>query len=317
MIFRPLEPADYQLLAPIFRRQHNRLSVYALGSLMAWRDVGDFRAHVAIEDGLVYLLARNERDPGESYLTLPVPGLEVPPGRLLELAAGLGVPCVSYVSEDYLERHGRAAIARCFEITDEPMFEDYLFRTEDLAHLKGNRYARKRNHIHQFERAYVETGRAAIEPLTPAGAGDCLEFLEAWCKERDCDGVDKPLLLCEKHASTNALRELQLYESDGLVARIDGQVCGYALRFHLTDEMGSLSFEKAFASHPGLYQFLDRECARRLFLGRYAWINKESDMGEPGLAHAKQSYYPAARVKCYSLILSGETRHHNTITCQK
>jgi hypothetical protein len=64
--------------------------------------------------------------------------------------------------------------------------------------------------------------------------------------------------------------------------------------------MGVLNFEKAFSDIKGLYQYFDRECARRLFPGM-AYINKENDMGEPGLQKAKKSYYPDRIVSAYEL----------------
>jgi hypothetical protein len=66
--------------------------------------------------------------------------------------------------------------------------------------------------------------------------------------------------------------------------------------------MGVLNFEKAHGSIKGLYQFLDNECAKRLFTG-YTYINKESDMKLPNLAQSKKSYNPVAIVKSYCLTM--------------
>lgn len=66
--------------------------------------------------------------------------------------------------------------------------------------------------------------------------------------------------------------------------------------------MATLNFEKAFSGIKGLYQYLDNECAKKLFKG-FRYINKESDMNLPNLAEAKQSYHPLFRVKSFSLTL--------------
>jgi hypothetical protein len=92
-----------------------------------------------------------------------------------------------------------------------------------------------------------------------------------------------------------------MFHLNGILIRVDGVVSAFGIASHLTDNMGVLHFEKAFASMKGLYQYFDRECARRLF-GNYTYINKESDMGIPGLAKAKKSYHPVMRVKSYKLI---------------
>jgi len=63
-----------------------------------------------------------------------------------------------------------------------------------------------------------------------------------------------------------------------------------------------MNFEKALDNVKGLYQFLDNELAKHL-PPHYAFINKESDLEKPGLAKAKESYYPCSKVKSYMLTL--------------
>ena len=91
--------------------------------------------------------------------------------------------------------------------------------------------------------------------------------------------------------------------ADGVLVRVDGRVVGFGIGYRVTDALGALHFEKAFASIKGLYQYLDRECAQRLFRDRFERVTKESDMGLPGLAHAKQSYGPVEMIPCCSLTL--------------
>jgi hypothetical protein len=66
--------------------------------------------------------------------------------------------------------------------------------------------------------------------------------------------------------------------------------------------MKILNVEKADAHVRGLYQFLDQECARHLF-GGVEFINKESDMGVPGLASSKKSYDPVKLIRSYEMSL--------------
>lgn len=46
----------------------------------------------------------------------------------------------------------------------DPAAYDYIYRTEDLITLKGKRYHKKRNHLHQFQERYNWT----FTPLTAA-----------------------------------------------------------------------------------------------------------------------------------------------------
>lgn len=108
------------------------------------------------------------------------------------------------------------------------------------------------------------------------------------------------MLVCEKKAITCALETMEELPWRGLYVRIDGEVCAFAIMSRLTREMGVLNFEKALGRIRGLYQFLDRECARRLFHD-LKYINKESDMGIETLAEAKRSYDPKEMIKSFTL----------------
>lgn len=304
MRFKLLEPSDFSTLKPFFQRLPYSLCEYSLPSIVTWRDVDEFAVRFAIEDGTLLMTADNGADAEHNHMALPLPADRFEPERLHALTLELGFPRLDFVPEEYVAAHGIEALSRFFEVAENTDFEDYVYRTEDLAELQGRNYAKKRNLIHQFETEYLEQHRVRVEPITPANAEECLEFVDAWCLERDCEGEDKPLMACEKQATINGLEEFERLELSGILVRLDGAVSGIGVRAPLNEKMGVLHFEKAFMEHKGLYQYLDRECARRLFLGRDELINKESDMGLDGLRQTKRSYFPSSRVRCYKLVAS-------------
>jgi uncharacterized protein len=301
MRFELLNPGQLELLSPYFQRQELPLSAYSLASLMAWRDCEGFEVAYALHRDAVVVRARNPKQPQEDHLILPVPADRFGPAELLELVRAADLKSIWYVPESYLQRHGEAGIALHFDCVEQGGFEDYVYRTTDLAELKGNRFSKKRNLIRQFEDAFVLPGRVKIESITPAVTGECRVFLERWCEEHDCAGEDKPLLTCEINAVIHTFEDFTRLPVEGLLIRIDGAVCGFGVATRLNPQMGVLHFEKADPQHKGLYQYLDRECARVLFAGKSELINKESDLGLPGLRQAKQSYHPVSRIKSYAL----------------
>ncbi|MFZ5571720.1 MAG: DUF2156 domain-containing protein [Thermodesulfobacteriota bacterium] len=298
----PLLPERYDELQPFFLRQRYRLSIYSLSSLLVWRNE-KFQPYAEVLDGALFIGFEFSDIRENRHLILPIaPDRDFPPAWLAAKARELGFHSYRFVPEDYLARYSTADIQAHFRIQEEPDFEDYIYFTADLAALAGNRYAKKRNLIKQFERTYLNADRVAVTAITPEAETECADFIEAWCLERDCGHDPGSELACEKIAAINALENLELVKMDGILIRVDGVVSALGIASRLTDDIGVLHFEKAFAAIKGLYQYLDRECARRLFSG-YTYINKESDMGLPGLAKAKQSYFPALRVKSYDLKL--------------
>jgi hypothetical protein len=63
-------------------------------------------------------------------------------------------------------------------------------------------------------------------------------------------------------------------------------------------------FEKAMADVPGLGQLINQWFAR-YGLGGFTFVNREQDLGIPGLRQAKESYYPAHLVGKNSVVRAG------------
>ena len=302
MNFERIIHTDYPELKRFFDHQQYRLCVYSLPSLLCWsNDV--YQPYAAIPDNDTLLIAAefDEAHRKDRHLIMPVSrNREIPPEELAKLLKTSGFDSCWFVPEEYIAGYPR--ISELFEVREQVGYADYLYRKEDLAELKGNKYSKKRNLIHQFQKEYVNTNRIRIEPLTPALCSECLEFLEEWCKEHGCDQETQNDLACEKAAAINMLKYIGEFDVKGLALRIDGQISAYGIGARLTREIGVFHFEKAFASVKGLYQFFDNLCAEELFNG-YAYINKESDMNLEGLAKAKKSYHPAMMIKSYILSL--------------
>ena len=303
MKFEPIYPADYRRLKPYARNQPHQLCVYSLPCVLVWRNE-HYHPEAAELDNLLLVAGRFPGEPRKNHLILPFAPQQgpIPPEHLWHLARAAGFHQYHSVPQTYVDRFAADGLSRWFDVRRQNAFDDYIYRQRDLAELRGNRFAKKRNLIHQFQREYEDTGRVSLEALQARNRSECLDFLEEWCLERDCAPQDNLELACEKQAATHMLNEFEHMEVQGLVARVDGEVQAFGIGTRLTVEMGVLHFEKAAGGIKGLYQFFDRECARRLFADSL-YINKESDMGVPGLAKAKKSYHPAYQVKAYTLQL--------------
>jgi len=299
MKFTPVTLSDFNALKPYFDRQPHELCSYLLPSIIAWRGES-FEAFQSLFDDELILSARVK---DHRCLFLPIAPLDrLAPHWLLDLSREAGISTFFPVPDHYLKHYGKKQVAALFHIEETPKHSDYVYRMEDLADLKGNKYSKKRNLINQFERKYLGDGRVTVAPITPADTEECLEFLEEWCLSNNCDGEERDDLACEKEAAKYTLKHLETFGSQGLLLRIDGEICAFGIGARLTQDMGVLNFEKAFSDIKGLYQYFDRECARRLFSG-FQYINKENDMGEPGLRKAKKSYHPDRIVKAFQLVV--------------
>ena len=303
MIFQQMVPQDFNLYRPFFENQRYPLCAYALSSIIAWTNE-EYKPFGAEFDGALIVGAEFEKMKKNRHLILPIsPQEEFSPDALASLAERAGYDQYWFVPEAYVDRYGREAVKKHFQILSHAAYDDYVYRVEDLSELKGNRFSKKRNLIKQFRRKFVDQGRVVVEPIDETTAGACLRFLEEWCRERDCDADDQVDLSCEKKAAINTINHIGMFDVKGICLTIDGKVSAFGISAPLTNDMATLQYEKAFGSVKGLYQYFDNVCARTLFNG-YTYMNKESDMGIPGLAKAKKSYHPVKKEKSVKLILN-------------
>jgi len=303
MKFKPLTFSDYQSLIPFFSRQRYTLCPYSLSSIVVWNNEV-YRPCFALENDTLIVYADFARGRQRSHLILPIsPEKEFTPEELADLSHRSGCHTYWFVPGDYLERYGENKTKDLFIVEPQEGYDDYVYRTVDLATLEGRKYSKKRNLIKQFERQYSEgAGNVVIKDIFKEDVSNCLLFLDRWCEERDCD-VDKDEdLACEWHATRNALKHIDELGFRGIMLLIEGTVQAFGIASQLTDTMSAIHFQKASVRFKGLYQFFDRECARRLF-PELEYINKESDMGIPGLAQLKHSYYPVKMVRAYRLTI--------------
>lgn len=91
--------------------------------------------------------------------------------------------------------------------------------------------------------------------------------------------------------SENALRKREFLGLKGGLLRANGEVVAFALGEQINEDTLVVHIEKAFSEVPGAYavinqQFLIHES------GGLKYVNREDDVGEPGLRKAKLSYHP-------------------------
>jgi hypothetical protein len=301
MELKPLTPQDYPDYKKYFKNQPYNLCSYSLSSIIAWQN-SDYQAMACIWKDTLIIAADFRNTKSKRHLILPIAPPDIfPPEQLARIAYDLDYAEYWFVPQSYLDIHGRDIVDVYFNVEHQQGYDDYIYLTSDLADLKGNKYSKKRNLIKQFNHAYTEANRVELGPITPKNVEECLEFLEKWCEERDCDADPEADLACEKLAAINTLINMELYEVNTLMLRIDGVVSAFGVSAFLTSQMAALQYEKAYTHIKGLSQYFDNQCAKRLFDG-YAYINKESDMGSEGLAKAKESYYPIHMVESFRLI---------------
>ncbi|TAM49945.1 MAG: DUF2156 domain-containing protein [Acidobacteria bacterium] len=293
--FLPVGIEHRARLAGVLARHPQRLSDYCFSSLLVWSPVYRYH-HTVVEPDtlLVSSVFGAERAP-----SLLQPVGEFPDAlqeTLLRRARELPEPLrIESVSEAFLARH--AAFARHFEVTVIRDSANYVYAAGDLAELRGRRYAGKRNQIAQASRLHSWS----VEALDPPRVGACLEFSDDIAAKRTTQAA--VTLAQETEALASALRAFEPLGLQGLLVRVGGKPSAFSIFDRLNATTAVVLFERARRSEKGLYQVINRETARVIAAQGFSLINREEDLGDPGLRKAKLSYHPVRLETKHTLTL--------------
>ncbi len=163
---------------------------------------------------------------------------------------------------------------------------DYLYEYKTLSELKGKKLHGKRNHINRFEENFPDYEYEAIDD---SNYKECIEFAYIWERDNNLEGAEDKLY--ERNIIEKALSNRKALELVGGLIRVDGRIVAFTMGEPINDKCFVVHFEKAYADIQGAYPMINREFVRRQLKG-YKYVNREEDLGIPGLRHAKTSYQP-------------------------
>ncbi len=172
---------------------------------------------------------------------------------------------------------------------------EYIYNASDLINLTGKKYHSKRNHIHAFLRG----NSPVLEAYDEKYKEECLALQGAWAADKGGDGRDAE----EEYASIKkALDHYGELEYKGCVVLLAGEVAAFSIGERICPETAVIHIEKAKPGVDGLFAYINREFAAN-FWSDCTYINREEDMGVPGIRRAKRSYHPAFMLDKYDVLI--------------
>lgn len=188
-----------------------------------------------------------------------------------------------------------------FRIYPDRDSADYVYEIHRLADLKGKKLQGKRNHINRFVEAYPNWHTQVLDDShLPA----CRELIEAWYREHAISDPTEDYSL-EKVALDRALRYREALGLEGLLLYAGERLVAMTMGSRLNCNTFDVHFEKAYADIPGAYPMINREFARyiREKYPEIQYLDREDDMGLPGLRKAKESYVPDLLLEQYWAVM--------------
>ena len=276
---RPFDISDKPQFDAIFEMLQPRVSELTFAGLYLFRTAHDYSLSL-IDDSIVVKGAGYD---GSRYCLPPLRG-DVSGACQLLLDAGLEL---YGVDEGFAARYLKDVACEIDEVRDS---FDYLYLREELATLPGNRFHKKKNRINYFTARHTYE----VHRLTAQHLCGCLQLLDDCGRVAEVEGSRTFGL--EMDATADALAQMENLGLEGVVVTVEGTVRAFAVGERLNRETAVCHFEKYDHFMEGLSQLVNREFARLLFT-ECRYVNREQDLGEPGLRIAKLSYHPAELVR--------------------
>lgn len=174
---------------------------------------------------------------------------------------------------------------------------EYVYQAADLAGLQGRDYLYIRRDINKFKRNH----QYSVEQITADNSHHVKEFLDRWYQTRNHENGS--VASYEKEAVLYGLDHLAETGLSGLTVNVDGHIGAMSMYERLNQDTALIHFEKGMPGYEGIYKVINQETATKL-ASEYAYINRESDMGVPGLREAKMRYHPHHMVDVYSATIA-------------
>lgn len=167
---------------------------------------------------------------------------------------------------------------------------DYVYKIEDLATLAGKKFQKKRNHLNKFRQNHPDCHAIALDNSNCDAAR---VLVDDWYASRLAADPMADFHL-EQRAIRRAFAHRQELGLEGIVLEEQGELIALALGSRLSEDTFDIHFEKAREDVDGAYPAVNQAFAAHL-LQKYPelnYLNREDDMGIPGLRQAKLSYNP-------------------------
>jgi hypothetical protein len=288
--FKPLGLEDKDVLQRLLWDYQPETSELTFTNLFIWREFYHFSW--CLERDWLLIVSHS---PGGSWALPPIG----PPPRAAVCRKLLNWPGINWMTAPSMARADNRLVTELTQDSGfliEPLRDhfDYVYRTEDLIQLAGSKYQTQRNHTHQFQHSQP----ISYEPLQEKHLAACLDLAAEWCALKRC--AEDLGLQGEWQAVREGLQNFQALNLVGGVILVDDKVEAFTVGELLNKETAVVHIEKANPAVPGIYAVINQEFCRHAW-SEVPFINREQDLGLPGLRMAKMSYHPHRLVEKFRI----------------
>ena len=296
--FKPVEAEDMSRLHPFYGLRPNRTCDSVFLDSFLWKDYYKVKCAVSEDRAALWLMEK------DGILSSAMP-----------LCKEEDLPHFFYQMVDYFDNvlHKPFYISLAdaeaveyldldpekFEVTELDDLKDYLYDGNAMRTLAGKKLHKKKNRFNGFLKTYE--GRYEYRRICCSDRQEVWQFMEKWRQQKVESYENEISLDYEVAGIHDILKNCSAFNVPMAGVYIDGELKAFTVgSLNERENMAVIHIEKADPEINGLYQFINQQFLVHEF-PNVALVNREDDVGMPGLRKAKMSYYPVDFARKYSV----------------
>ncbi len=285
---KKIELSDQDIFSRYIQNEDN--STYNFTNMFIWS--GDGVITYGITDDCLALFFQGEKQP--LSVSYPV-GKGDKRSAVIHLSAYLkkqGFRPVFRNLSGYMVTEMQEMFPGCFDFIEDRNVADYLYKTEKMITLSGKKLHAKRNHFNYFKNHYAYEYKTLTQEDMPA----CMALFDAWVAEK---GEEKDMS-ASRRATAKLLANYNALPVRGGGIYINGKLSAFSVGEPISKTTALIHVEFAL-DYRGLFNVINSEfCAHEWT--KFQYVNREEDMGLPGLRQTKLAYRPAYLLEKFNAV---------------
>lgn len=295
---KPITIESLEDIMPFTQYLPARSCDYTPGNLVMWARFMNYQ--YAIEEETLFIASKSQTDLRSDAFLMPIGKMPIEDaiarlkehciatGKALQLTA---VPAPFKKTIEELLRH--------HETTTLDNWSDYIYSAQSLATLQGKALNKKRNRYNKFlaENPIYEYRRFSID--------DTIEVVKFLAADRECQHNREETMRCyEQWQCIATVRNQSRFHQPAGILRIDGKIAAFTLGEIFGDTL-YVHIEKASRTVVGAGEAINRMFVNDILSQHpeVTYVNREEDLGDPGLRQVKRAYNPIEMLHRYEFTL--------------
>lgn len=283
-----IELSDQAVFGQYIQNENN--STYNFTNMFIWSGEGFIT--YGVTDGCLALFFQGEKQPLSVSYPVGKGDKRRAVQHLSEFVEAQSFRPVFRNLSAYMVKEMDEMFPDCFEFVEDRNTADYIYETEKMITLSGKKLHAKRNHFNYFKNNYAYE----YKTLTQGDMKDCMSLFNAWVSEKG----DEEDMGASRRAAAKLLENFDELPVRGGGIYMDGKLSAFSIGEPVSLDTALIHVEFAL-DYRGLFNVINSEfCAHEWT--DFQYVNREEDMGLPGLRQTKLAYRPAYLLEKFNAV---------------